>query len=61
MLTDDPAFIRSMRRIADNHEGPEHIRIPRNVLERLTALAERGLGPITQAKLRQENREEFGS
>lgn len=43
MLSDDEAFVRAMRRVAENHDGPSDIRMPRNVLLRMVELAEAGL------------------
>lgn len=43
MIAEDEAFVRSMRRIVDNHDGPADIRMPRSVLERLVVIAERGV------------------
>lgn len=43
MDADDEAFIRAMRRIADNKDGNKDVHIPRTVFTKMVDLAERGL------------------
>lgn len=51
MEADDAAFIKAMRRIVDNADGNENIRMPRNVLARMVELAEEGLPKPTGGRI----------
>ena len=42
VIADDEAFVASMLRVAEEHQGPEDIRVPRSVLLRLANLAGHG-------------------